>query len=72
MLGSIKGLLYIAYHSPYSRWTFLSYIYAKINFASSLLSLLVILEIYPIYINNFIGGVLSKPHINKILKDKHP
>jgi len=54
MLGSIKGLLCIAYHSPYSRWTFLSYIYAKINFASSLLSLLVILEIYPIYINNFI------------------
>jgi len=25
MLGGIKGLLCIAYHSPYSRWTFLSY-----------------------------------------------
>jgi hypothetical protein len=36
-------------------------IYAKINFASSLLSLLVILEIYPIYINNFIVACLASP-----------
>jgi hypothetical protein len=54
-------------HSPYSRWTFLFYNYAKINFASNLLNL-VILEIYPICINYFMTVV--KTH--KILKDKHP
>jgi uncharacterized membrane protein len=43
-------------HSPYSRWTFLFYNYAKINFASNLLNL-VILEIYPIYINYFMTVV---------------
>ena len=45
-------------HSPYSRWTFLFYNYAKINFASNLLSL-VILEIYPIYINYFMTVVVK-------------
>lgn len=59
MLGGIKGLLLL--HSTHLIVVerFYLIVYAKINFASSLLKI-VILEIYPICINYFIALLCSE------------